>query len=130
MGSPGAIEVKGSALMFSTYLVRKSIAIAYSLAFLSQTWLVTMADRPAAKKIPTRPNAIVASTNENAATPLVRQDPARAWPDSCISDFAELPGANLLPWKNDRFFHASLTVAKKRLVCSVTPHLSARDRKS
>src|ERR1700676_1426211 len=71
MGNPGATEVKGSALIVSIYLVRKSIAMACSFAFLSQTWLVTMAARPAAAQMPKIPKATVASTNEKAAAPVV-----------------------------------------------------------
>src|SRR5271157_2177586 len=85
MGNPGATDAKGSALMFSTYLVRKSIAIASSFAFLSQTWLVTIAARQAATRIPNSPTATVASITENAATPLVLRIPARACPHPCLN---------------------------------------------
>ena len=75
MGCPATSDVKGNALRFSAYLVRKSIAIASSFAFLTDTWLTTMVERQAAVKSTMTPNAIMASTKVIAATPLLLRIP-------------------------------------------------------
>src|SRR5580658_7885784 len=85
MGNPGATEVKGSALMFSTYLVRKSIAKACSFAFLSQTWFVTTADMQTVKQSPNIPKATMHSTNVNAATLPVWRCPDRSCIHPCLN---------------------------------------------
>src|SRR5580658_5165931 len=105
-GIPGATEVKGSALMFSTYLVRKSIVKACSFAFRSQTWLVRMAERQAVKQMPNRPNATEASTNVKAAMPLALR--LRVWPGPVCDGglFSRLIEAIPVPRKKTNLFHA------------------------
>jgi hypothetical protein len=63
MGDPGATEVKGSDLIFSTYLVRKSMVIASSLAFRTAIWSTNREQRHAAVMIAKTPTVIMASTN-------------------------------------------------------------------
>jgi hypothetical protein len=75
MGNPGATEVKGNALMFSVYLVKKSIAMASSFAFLTDTWLTTIDERHAAVKSTMIPKAIMASTSVKAAIRLPLLNP-------------------------------------------------------
>ena len=75
MGCPTVSEVKGNALMFSVYFVRKSMTIASSFAFRTETWLTIIEVRQAAVKNTMIPRAIIASTRVKAAAFLSLENP-------------------------------------------------------
>src|SRR5271165_5102171 len=77
MGCPAFTYAKGNALTFSVYLVRKSIAIASSFAFLTDTWLTTIVVRQADTKSTMIPKASKASIRVTAATFFLFRIPER-----------------------------------------------------